>query len=296
MYIHEIIAKLAFTDEELFLYNDTDKGVVVVFTLPPVYVVERLFNFIHNGILSSYDADDIIWEKCVKHYEGEDHLIEMVKVFITHFVFLMGVDLDPSLIPFKLNFVANNTGNVSEIIKGSIVGAELATYDQVQEYNPFRLYYSFVLSHTKRNMDISETLKKIQEMYPKNTEKKDKPIDLSKVKVPPPTPGGGGVHSHVHEIANQLKKTTDLRQPGDTRYYERVESADEARRSETYKSVFKILDMISSGQLTPEDIEKINPKMTIGGNKEIIGGKIVDDEEIAMKAPRKVKFSTNIGS
>lgn len=293
MYFLDLIADLIQEDNDLFMYNDTDKGVVVIFVLPPVKAIERLYDFIVNGVVSSYDADDIIWDMCVKHHECPSDLLDPVKAIISNFVFFMGVDIDTSLLVRKINFVTSQTERVSDMLRGTIVGLNFTDYEQTKNMTPFELYHYIVLAHSKAGIELSETLDKLNQMFgvsmPVQTAAPEHVAPQQQATAPPPPPAPG-------QRVDVNKAASELKNQGGMRYYERVDSPAVARRHPVYKSIFSILDKISSGELSQEDIERLNPKVVIGGNKEIINGQIVDDEEIAAAPRRKVRFKTNISS
>ena len=277
------IKKILLEDDDLFLYQKEDIGVAVVFKLPPVRIAERFFNLIDNQVLSSWEAENIIWDNYVVFFEGEKDPIDMAKAIVASLIFFYSINLNTKYLGYKINKALEMSSTLSGTLQGVVVGAELAPYYKVKQFNAYDLYSNLLLAHGKMRKDINETISELSQ----KGESHRAPVSSAS------QPG-----------AEEKREDTGLKgvpieeggMTGVGNFYKQVESADAARNSSAYKGIFKVLDGISSGKISPEKIEQMNPRMTIGGNKEIVGGKIVEDDDIVSAPLRQVKFSRRMPS
>lgn len=289
------LRKVLESDKPCYSFVDTTNMVVVLFTFPSVDTVHKLYKLCELGLLDSYTVDEHIWDECVIHYmAGEPdntQLLEATKLNLSNAIFYFCIEQGTSGVERNLA-LANDfySKKHSDIING-LLGIITEEQD-LRETDTFGLYYKVLLDVQKSGKTPQDFIQQYKAM-----------VDGT----PPPGDVGQDQNRTVEDVLSEGNlppvpavgdHVTNPEAPMSQRNIQSVEggrvfgghnTADSARRDPMFSTVFNNLDRISAGELSGDQIQSLNPTRLIGDNREIINGKIIDEEEFVPSKKRKVK-------
>jgi hypothetical protein len=291
------ILKALSSEDDVYIYvnqgNDLYRnGVVVLFQYMEANLAKKIHTLLEFGILTSEEADDYIWDKCVLHYSisrETPERLECVKSTIANMLMLHSVLDTPESVAMIYNLANHYEGDsFGAIIKTAIMsGISGLSVDEIESMTSIQMGKFLTIALGTQQKDFGEFYRAITDEESAEGDPSNPPSVQTLEEV---------VREEMQTRApNTNADYNSFRGPTITRNGEAIPiSVEQAQGMSEYKDVFRVMEKISKENLTDEQVAlRYNPNGIINGS-EVINGKIIKDQEHKKVDRSKVKIKRQV--